>query len=67
MRMRTRKLIGTFGTVTFLCIYALVAMAVGGIFIVGNGFLAELAFYATAGIAWIPAVMAIIKWMSRQN
>lgn len=67
MQMRTRKLIGTFATVVFLCAYALVAMAIGGINVVGKGILIELAFYIFAGLAWIPVVMIIIKWMSKPD
>ena len=65
MTIRTRKLIGTFATVVWIALYALVAMAIGGQFVVGSGVLAELAFYAVAGMGWVPVAMIIIKWMSR--
>lgn len=67
MTRRTRKLIGTLGTAGFLIVYSLVAMAVGGQLVVGRGLLAELPFFAAAGLLWLPAVMAIIKWMSRPD
>ncbi len=67
MKMRTRKAIGTVATVVFITVYCLVVMALGGIFVVGRGFLAELPFYLIAGLAWLPFVMAIIKWMSRPD
>ena len=67
MTQRTRKFIGTLGTVGFLIVYSLVAMAVGGQLVVGRGLLVELPFYAVAGVLWLPAVMVIIKWMSRPD
>jgi hypothetical protein len=65
MTLRTRKLIGTISTALFLFLYSLVAMAIGGQFVVGSGTLPELIFYIVAGIAWLPGVMLIIRWMSR--
>ncbi len=67
MNIRTRKAIGTVGTVLWLTIYALIAMAIGGQYVVGNGIAAELLFYVVAGVAWIPVAMLIIKWMSRPD
>lgn len=67
MKMRTRKLIGTFLTLIWITVYALVAMAVGGEFVVGRGMLVELAYYVFAGMAWLPVSMMIIRWMSRPD
>jgi|GEM_PF-662056 len=67
MKLRTRKAIGTFATVAFLIVYSLIAMAAGGQWIVGRGLLVELAFYIVAGLLWLPAVMLIVKWMSRPD
>lgn len=65
--MRVRKLIGTFATILFLAIYCLVAMAVGGNLAVGRGPAVELAYFVLAGVLWLPAVMLIIRWMSRPD
>jgi Protein of unknown function (DUF2842) len=65
MKLRTRKLLGTIGTVVFLTLYCLVAMAIGGKYVVGFGPLIELPFFIIAGLLWIPGEMAIIKWMSK--
>jgi Protein of unknown function (DUF2842) len=65
MTLRARKLAGTIGTVLFLVLYSLLAMALGGEFVIGSGGLPELIFYIAAGIAWLPFVMLIIRWMSR--
>jgi len=67
MTQRARKFIGTFGTVAFLIAYALIAMAVGGELVIGRGAGFELPFYAVAGIAWLPVVMGLIRWMSRPD
>ncbi len=67
MTIRTRKAIGTFATVAFLIVYALIAMAVGGAFAVGRGLAVELGFYVVAGVLWLPVVMAIIRWMARPD
>ena len=65
MTTRQRKLAGTFATVGFLVTYCLIAMAVGGAYVVGSGGATEFVFFAIAGFAWLPAVMAIVRWMSR--
>ena len=65
MTQRTRKFIGTMATIVFLAAYSLVAMAIGGQWIIGRGPLFELPFYGLAGIMWLPVAMAIIRWMSR--
>lgn len=67
LKLRSRKLIGTFATVGFLVVYALLAMAVGGQWIVGRGAFVELVFYIIAGLLWLPAVMVIVRWMSRPD
>ena len=67
MTIRTRKAIGMVLSLMFLAIYALVAMAFGGVFILGKGRMAEAAFYVVAGLAWLPVEMAIIRWMSRPD
>ena len=67
MTQRSRKAIGTFATVLFIIVYALVMMAVGGIWVVGRGMAFELPFYILAGAGWMPVVMAIIRWMSKPD
>jgi Protein of unknown function (DUF2842) len=67
MKLRTRKFIGTFGTVFYMIVYALVIMAIGGNFIVGHGAMIELPFYILAGLGWLPIAMMIIRWMSKPD
>ena len=67
MNLRSRKLIGTIATVTFLIVYALIAMAIGGMLIVGRGVPLELPFYLITGLGWLPVAMWIIRWMSKPD
>jgi Protein of unknown function (DUF2842) len=67
MMQRQRKFIGTLLTVGFLVVYSLIAMAIGGQYIVGRHGLIEFVYYVVAGIAWLPVVMAIIRWMSKPD
>jgi hypothetical protein len=67
MRQRQRKLVGIFATVAFMTVYSLVAMAIGGEVAIGRSRLFEVIFYLIAGIAWLPPVMMIIRWMARPD
>ena len=65
MTLRQRKFIGMVAIVAFLIVYCLIAMAIGGIVAVGLPRPLEIGFFVIAGIAWLPIVMMIIRWMSR--
>ncbi len=65
MTIRQRKFAGVLATVGFLIVYSLIAMAVGGAFVVGQSKLLEIVYFIIAGIAWLPPAMLIIRWMSR--
>jgi ABC-type multidrug transport system permease subunit len=67
MKQRQRKFIGVFATVAFMIVYSLVAMAIGGEIAVGRSAIVEIGFYLLAGIAWLPVVMWIIRWMARAD
>ena len=67
MTMRQRKLAGTVATLVFLVIYCLIAMAIGGAFVVGRPAAIEIGYFIIAGTAWLPIVMIIIRWMSRPD
>ena len=64
MSRRTRKLIGAFVMLAFVCVYALVAMALAQARFLqeANGFFQTVG-YATLGLAWILPLMPLIKWM----
>ena len=65
MNLRTRKFIGTVLILAVLVVYSLLAMVAGAQIAMGWPEPGRVAFYATAGIAWLPLVMLIIRWMSR--
>jgi hypothetical protein len=65
MTLRQRKFIGMVAIVAFLIVYCLIAMAIGGMVAVGLPMPLEIGFFVIAGIAWLPVVMMLIRWMSR--
>lgn len=65
MTLRQRKFIGMLAIVAFLIVYCLIAMAIGGMVAVGLPIPLEIGFFVIAGIAWLPVVMMLIRWMSR--
>lgn len=67
MKIRQRKLVGILATIAFLAVYALIAMAIGGQYVVGLGWAIELASFILLGVGWIPVAMVLIRWMSRPD
>jgi hypothetical protein len=67
MNLRTRKFIGIILTIVWMTVYSLIAMAIGGIYVLGRGIPLELPFYILAGLGWVPVEMIIIKWMSKPD
>ena len=66
MPPRTRKLAGTIALLALIAVYALLAMAAAIVLQVNHaGPLAELAYFAAAGLLWVPPAAAIIWWMQR--
>lgn len=65
MTLRQRKFIGMLAIVAFLIVYCLIAMAIGGMVAVGLPMPLEIGFFVIAGLAWLPVVMMLIRWMSR--
>ncbi len=64
MNLRLRKLIGMIVMISFVVIYALVAMALAQSrpVLEAHDFVKGL-FYVVAGLAWVLPVMPLIKWM----
>jgi hypothetical protein len=60
-----RKLVGTVVLLVFVPAYALFAMALAAAVLPGTGALTQLAYYAAAGLAWVPPAGLIIWWMFR--
>ncbi len=62
-RPTTRALLGTMGLLVFLLIYVLAATALALLVLPTAGRIAEFAYYAVAGLAWVPVAGLIIRWM----
>ena len=60
-----RKLAGAIALVAFIAVYALLMMVAATTALPGRGGLAQLCFYATAGLAWVPVAAWLISWMHR--
>ena len=60
-------MIGIAATIVILAVYALVAMAIGGKYIVGLGTFVELPAFIILGLGWLPVIMVLVRWMSRPD
>jgi hypothetical protein len=67
MTRRTRKLIGTVAIMVFVCVYALVAMALAQGRITEASKTWQAIWYAFLGLFWIIPLMPLIKWMERPD
>jgi hypothetical protein len=64
MSMRWKKLIGMFALLAILFVYALLVMSFAVRILPTASPVAELIFYAIAGIAWVVPVRYLIVWMN---
>ena len=60
-----RALVGTIGLVVFIIVYVLAAMVVAMAVLPRAGGAAQFAFYAIAGLAWVPLAGLILSWTYR--
>lgn len=67
MRQRTRKLVGTVVILVFVCVYALVAMALAQGRITEASKLVQSIAYVALGLAWVLPLLPLIKWMERKD
>jgi len=67
MRQRNRKLLGTVLILVFVCVYALVAMALAQGRITEAPKLVQTIAYVVLGLAWVPPLLPLIKWMERKD
>ncbi len=65
MKVKTRKLIGTFGVLVGLFAYIVLCVNIADL-LPGNA-LIELLFYAFAGVAWAFPTTYLIRWMNRSD
>jgi uncharacterized protein DUF2842 len=65
---RNRKLIGAIGLIAFVCVYALIAMALAQSRPLQEASpLWQGLGYAVLGLAWTLPAGALIKWMQRPD
>ncbi|ADZ70365.1 DUF2842 domain-containing protein [Polymorphum gilvum] len=65
MRPSLRKFVGMVVLVTFVVVYALVAMVIGDMTLQQASTWVRLAYFAVAGLLWVIPAGAIIWWMER--
>ena len=65
MTQSTRKLVGMIVLVSFVGVYSLLVMAMGASRLTTSGWAISLAFYAVAGLLWVPPAALIIRWMQK--
>lgn len=67
MRQTHRKLIGTVVIIVFVCVYALVAMALAQGRITEAPKVVQTIAYIALGLAWVLPLLPLIKWMERKD
>jgi hypothetical protein len=67
MRKRQRKLIGAFVMVIFVCVYALMAMALAQGRITEASTLWQTVWYIFLGLFWIVPLLPLIRWMEKPD
>ncbi|MBU3731391.1 MAG: DUF2842 domain-containing protein [Beijerinckiaceae bacterium] len=67
MRRRTRKFIGAVVILIFVCVYALVAMALAQGRLQDADKIWQYLYYVVVGLGWILPLMPLIKWMERPD
>jgi uncharacterized membrane protein YuzA (DUF378 family) len=67
MRQTHRKLIGAVVILVFVCVYALVAMALAQGRITTAPKLVQTIAYIALGLAWVLPLLPLIKWMERKD
>ena len=63
MPRRLRTLVGTITILVFVCVYALVAIAIADSRIVHAPKLVQTLAYCVLGTIWILPLMPLIRWM----
>jgi hypothetical protein len=67
MKVRVRKLLGVIASLGFLATYCLVAMTVGARYFIEVPAWQQTAFFVVAGVAWLPVMMLLVRWMARPD
>jgi hypothetical protein len=67
MKIRTRKLFGTFALLSLVVAWSLMGMTIAQTPWLANSGLLQAIFYVVAGIGWALPAMPIVSWMSRPD
>ncbi len=67
MMQTHRKLIGTVVMIVFVCVYALVAMALAQGRITEASKPVQTIAYVVLGLIWVLPLLPLIKWMERKD
>jgi len=67
MKIRTRKLFGTFALLSLVVAWSLMGMTIAQTRWLANSGLLQAIFYVVAGIGWVLPAMPIVSWMSRPD
>ncbi len=67
MTQSHRKLIGTVVILVFVCVYALVAMALAQGRITEASKTVQAIVYSALGLVWILPLLPLIRWMERKD
>jgi uncharacterized protein DUF2842 len=67
MRRRTRKLIGTLAMLTFVLVYAPLAMALAESRIRDAPRVLQALAFAVLGLVWVVPLLPLIRWMQRPD
>jgi len=67
MRQTHRKLVGTVVMIVFVCVYALVAMALAQGRITEASKPVQTIAYVVLGLVWVLPLLPLIKWMERKD
>lgn len=62
-----RKFIGMITLVTFVIVYAFIAMVIGDMTLQQASTAVRFVYYAIAGLAWVIPAGAIIWWMEKSG
>lgn len=67
MTQSKRKLVGTVAILIFVCVYALVAMALAQGRITEAAKPIQTIAYIVLGLIWVLPLLPLIKWMERKD
>jgi uncharacterized protein DUF2842 len=67
MHIRTRKLIGAFGLLALVALWALLAMVLAQIALPSGSSLAAGLYYLVAGLGWVLPAMPLVPWMAKPD